>query len=180
MSSKREHSHALICGLIYPAFLGAIIYEFFTQLGDFFFSQLLTIAMIVSVYAFDFLYTNDCYGKKRYNSYRSVLDFALVVTVYMGAKAAMQVPEPNYALALGWLAAFKFLNFLWESVPNNTVERIPQLAYLLFAAFYLVGSIEIVNPLYFGIAILGLDVLLSLYWDAFEKLVKDQKFRFLT
>ena len=173
MLKNREHGHAFICGLIYPAFLGAMIYEFFTELGKHSPLQVGFILLIFAVYTFDFLYTNDCYGKDRYNRIRVILDVILVSLVYMGAKAAMEVPDPSIAAVFFWMAGFKLLNFLWECFPkeNQNVEWIPLLTYLMFFVLYIVGCLAFPNPYVLSVVLLA-DATVSYVWDEYETKLK--------
>ena len=115
MNRYSEHSHILICGLIYPAILGAIIYNIFQGYEQASNIQMLFVIALALLFSFDFLFTADDDSKRIYNPIRLLLDFSLTLLTFKAIDLVIQPDFPASLKTVGLcLFMFKFVSLLWE------------------------------------------------------------------
>lgn len=152
--SEQTRWHSIMTGLLYPAFLGNLIYMAFERVIDtppFFTTAtgLLIIALVFH-YIFDFSYTVINKRTGVYGFLKFIGDLGIVVTLYLSIQSALQQHAPMrvapewFATPALWLFATKTFAVYWEFVeePNaskwNTIKKLEFSTDFGFGLVYLV------------------------------------------
>lgn len=165
-----EHPHIFITGLVYPAFLGAFLYEAvqgFLKLSS---TQYILVFALIFLFSWDYLYTTDKERKKLYNVKRMFLDVGLVFLLYISLRHALKIPMQNVSAIWLYLALFKFLSLVWEwaGVPDKQ-RTLAAISHSVFLVLYGLGWFFFGLLTWVLISVLLLDALISLRWESLSR-----------
>ncbi len=166
MDRKSEHSHILICGLIYPAILGAIIYNFYQGYKQISPIQLFLVITLTVHFTFDFLFTADEEAKRIYNPIRALLDTGLTIFTFIAIDRAIQTYFP-VTLQDIWicLVLFKSFSLLWEFAGKKTPHWFPAaITHFVFAIVYGLGWMYFSDTTAYFLVVILVDISVSIYW----------------
>ncbi len=172
-----EKTFKFTIGLLYPAVLGALIYEIFSGLphtsfkaiGDDWTKYPLVLGIII-VFAFDYLYTNTEDIRSTYSVRQGLCDFLIVSVLFISMKTALG--NPMFEFFRGYLALLlavaKFLAFLWE-VLDRDKHRFAILCFGAFSVIYFLIWLLAADIPWILITALGFDALLFFLWPRIER-----------
>lgn len=151
--SEQTRWHSIMTGLLYPAFLGNLIYMAFEKVIDtppFFTTATgLLITALVFHYIFDFSYTVINKRTGVYGFLKFIGDLGIVVTLYLSIQSALQQHAPLrtapewFATPALWLFATKVFAVYWEFVEEhnfsqwNTIKKLEFFTDFGFGVVYL-------------------------------------------
>jgi hypothetical protein len=160
-SANPTKLHQITCGLVYPAMLGALLYElavsFLVQPKPptppiEAYQQLLATAVLI-LYTFDYAYTLDPKLAATYELPEFLLDFLLVATLLVAGLIALKKGGEAWFPIWFWLAASKGIGIVFETFRHqgtiahlgdlNGVQSAQKSDAVAFSGYILVGVISL-------------------------------------
>lgn len=173
MSENKYLQHKFMIGLIYPSFLGSVIYNILDKFNyDYMLnniSRYIVFILILMVYVMDYLHTDTNQVRQDYNKKQLTLDLIIVGILYWSIVVILDYgsyPNPEVIIAFT-LFLSKLINLLWE-FSRHTKDKLGQLLYAIYSVFYLgVIIVSTYSPygMYSILIVLLSDVLISTYYD---------------
>jgi len=171
----QNHCHIFICGLVYPAFLGAFLFEAAERFLKLIAGKYLipiehyaVLILLIVVFVFDYLYTADKDRKIIYNCWRMIIDVLMVALLYTSLKLALAPTTQFFSyISYIWmsLAFFKACSLLWELFGTpDTQKCLAIFSSGTFFVLYVVGWLVFSSVTLALILILLLDILTYKFW----------------
>lgn len=123
MNENKAIGHPILTGLIYPAILGALMYDWLKSIycAESLFSErnFLILSLLVH-YTMDFVYTFQGKAREGYTFFKFLLDFLVVIFLYFAIHPFLDTKDvsPITLSMLGsvgmWLFITKICALLWE------------------------------------------------------------------
>jgi hypothetical protein len=158
----------LVVGLLYPAVLGTIIYNFVDNFDMMNIGKYPFVALILILYVLDYLYTNTEKIKDDYSWWNAIFDFFIISCSFVAINASCQVIKFsdffNYIPIL--MAAHKIFGLGWE-LRRTLKDKFAIIYFSIFGILYaVIQGRTLGNPFnkYFLI-ILIIDVCVYLCYD---------------
>jgi hypothetical protein len=164
---KSEHPHIFITGLVYPAFLGAFLYETAQRLSELTFSQYALLIPLILLFSFDYLYTADEARKKLYNFRRMFIDLGLVLLLYLSLRYALSPAKQDFSYIWLFLVSYKLVSLLWELAGKpDKQRRLASISYVTFFVLYGLGFLFFRSATLVLIIVLSVDTLIFWRWES--------------
>jgi len=171
---KKYLQHKFVIGLVYPSFLGSVIYNILDKFNYIYMMdnilRYLVFVLVLLVYVMDYLYTDTEEVKEYYNTQQCLLDLTIVGLLYWSIMVILDYknyPFPEIYIAIS-LFLSKFINLIWE-FSRVEKESFSQFLYMVYSIIYAVIAISIYcgmnYSLYFITIVLSSDILISMYYD---------------
>jgi hypothetical protein len=161
-----EHLHTFVTGLVYPAFLGAFLFETAQRFLERSVEQYVLVLILIFLFSCDYLYTADPERKDIYNVRRMFLDVVLVLLLYISLRHALALPMLDVSAIWLYLASFKFVSLFWEwaGVPDKH-RSFAIVSHFAFLILYGLGWLFFASVIWVLVPVLMLDALTSLFWE---------------
>lgn len=163
---EKHHAHLFVCGLLYPAFLGAFIFEAFENFSKFSHEQFLLITLLLIHYSMDFIYIANKNMEDLYNFPRAFLDILSVFTIYFALKSSLYTYSAGVAPKIwGSLIAFNLIGVMWELCGKPDDNRNLAIKVdAIFCTLYIFGLLVFAHQQWALIGLLAADVTVYVLW----------------
>jgi uncharacterized membrane protein len=179
-----DRKHKVMAELLYPAFLGALIYDAAKKIEP---ANGLTlslagvlIVLLLLHYLMDYLYTIT-HRPADYSWWHFWLDAVIVLCLFFAVRGAMDANSMPWGLPpVAWLVVTKVAAVLWEfaEVPAGPRWRTKRLAIAtdaVFGIFYVVAWVFSAQSLLALSAVVLLDVLAYCFYDRYSERVRREQ-----